>query len=196
MRLSFVVLPIIFFPVLGNNKFPIESLYNVPISFFLLGRWVKIETHQVPTEYFEYFLSLLNVEANSVKDASHKAQPMYRNEARKVSYKIFDINQFTNVLGEQNLVTFHPEVSFSGEKEYRSEPTEVLTAEEEIEQAKQRGRKAVDQRRRLSSKSTLVVGYGEGRANREVELIWWPNLYTFFNHGQLAIRIFIEKCEF
>ena len=29
----------------------------------------------------------------------------------------------------------------------------------------------------------LIVGHGEGRATREVELIWWPALYKISEHA-------------
>ena len=86
---------------------------------------------------------------------------MYRKEAHKVSYKIFDINQLINALGEQNLVTFHPEVLFSGEKQYQSKPTQVLTAEEEIEQAKQRGKRQFTRQEDSLQSHPLLLDMGK-----------------------------------
>ena len=50
-------------------------------------------------------------------------------------------------------------------------------------------------RRRPPSKSVLVVGIGEGRSTREIELIWWPNMYTVTKHDQMTVPMFIEKCD-
>ena len=51
----------------------------------------------------------------------------------------------------------------------------MISAEEEIARAKQRAHVPGNKRKRPSSKSSLVVGYGEGHATREIEIIWWPN---------------------
>ena len=42
-------------------------------------------------------------------------------------------------------------------------------------------------------KATLDVSEGEGRSTREVELIWWPELFTATKQGKLAVRFFIKK---
>ena len=86
------------------------------------------------------------------------------------------------------------EVLFSGNTVCEEEGAS-LSAEEEIARAKARvnvGQK----RKRPSSKYTLTVGYGEGGATREIELIWWPDLYSLTQHGKMVLRMSIEKCEF
>ena len=47
-------------------------------------------------------------------------------------------------------------------------------------------------RMKATSKSEICVGYGQGRATRELELIWWPSLYTS-SHGKLTIRFYVQK---
>ena len=65
-------------------------IFSLILSFSLLlntlGRWVKIDSHQVPASHFEHFLFKLQVQANSVRDTSHKAQPLYSSRTRRVSY--------------------------------------------------------------------------------------------------------------
>jgi len=124
----------------------------------------------------------------------HRAQPAYQGSTKKISYKLFDIELFWDALEEQSIVPFTNEALFAG-NEQCNDDTEVLSVEEEIERAKQQSREGL-RRKRSSSKSSLIVGYGEGRATREIELIWWPNLYRLTNHGRLVIRIYISKCEF
>ena len=51
-------------------------------------------------------------------------------------------------------------------------------------------------RSRISAQSNLVFGHGEGRATRELDLIWWSNLYNCINVGKLAIRIYVSRIEF
>ena len=58
--------------------------------FNTLGRWVKIDSHQVPVSHFEHFIFKLQVQVNSIRETSHKAQPLYSSRTRRVSYKIFN----------------------------------------------------------------------------------------------------------
>lgn len=59
----------------------------------------------------------------------------------------------------------------------------ALTAEEEIAKAKSLAYHK-EGGQRSSFKSVLFVGLGNGRATREVEIIWWPELYST-SHGQI-----------
>lgn len=165
--------------------------------FNTLGRWVKIDSHQVPASHFEHFLFKLQVHANSIRDTSHKAQPLYSSRTRRVSYKIFDPERLYQSLREQDLVELKTEALFAGNTpiENAGSPSQsALTAEEEIAKAKSLAyRKQGVQK--PSFKSVVLVGLGKGRATREVEVIWWPELYST-SHGQMTIRTFIEKCEF
>jgi len=45
-------------------------------------------------------------------------------------------------------------------------------------------------------RASLVVGYGEGRATREFEVIWWPDIYTNQQRGKLALRLYVAKVMF
>ena len=143
--------------------------------------------------YFEYLIGKGNFQVNAVREVCHKAQPQYKSHTRRISYKVFDLDQFIDALGETS-VTLDTEVLFSGNTVCEEEAA-PLSAEEEIARAKARVN-AGQKRKRPSSKSTLTVGYGEGRATREIELIWWPDLYSLTQHGNMALRMFIEKCEF
>ncbi|KAJ7373273.1 hypothetical protein OS493_012862 [Desmophyllum pertusum] len=159
-------------------------------------RWVKIDFHQVPRQYFEYLIGKANLLVNAVRDVSHKAQPTYKSTTRRILYKIFDPESFFDTL-EESQVTLNTEVLYSGNTVCKESSSAIpLFAEEEIARAKQRAHVPSQRRKRPSSKSTLVVGLGEGRATREIELIWWPDLYTLIEHGQMVIRMFAEKCEF
>lgn len=40
---------------------------------------------------------------------------------------------------------------------------------------------------------TLEVSQGDGRTTREVELIFWPGLFSATNHGKLTVRFFVKK---
>ena len=144
--------------------------------------------HQVPAKCFLHFLANLQVQANSVRDMPHKGLPVYKSNTRKVSYKIFQLEKL------QNAVQLNTNILYTGQTKLRKEANHG-TADEEIARAKQRAYQP-RQQGRPSSKSVLAVGRGEGRSTREMEVIWWPDLYALTNHGQMALRLFIEKCEF
>ena len=44
-----------------------------------------------------------------------------------------------------------------------------------------------------TSRSTIEISLGEGRCTREVELIWWPALYTSSRYRKLTVRFFVMK---
>ena len=46
---------------------------------------------------------------------------------------------------------------------------------------------------RKTNTSNLVVGLGEGRATREIDMIWWPNLYNNVCIGKMAFRLDVSR---
>lgn len=70
-----------------------------------------------------------------------------------------------------------------------------LSAEEEILRAKQKVHVPVRKRKQPSSKTSAIVGYGGGRATREIELIWCSDLYHMSEHGQMVVRFFLVNFE-
>lgn len=157
---------------------------------------MRVDSHQVPKIYFQHLIHKLNAQVNAVRDMPHKAQPAYKSLSRKLSYKMYDIEQFWSALEEQHAVNFEEEIVYSGNEPSQTNEPSSLTAAEEIEKAKLRARLPPQARKRPSSKSTLIVGLGEGRATREIELIWWPDLYSISQYGRLVVRMYIEKCDF
>lgn len=148
----------------------------------------------MPNVYFRHFVAKLNAKVNALRLVCHKAQPCYQSKTKRISYKIFDVDGFLEVLDEGK-VDFQQEVLFTGYNHVENETT-PLSAEEEIQRAKQMAHAPATKRKRPSSKTSLIVGYGEGRATRELEVIWWPDLYNLSEHGQMVIRFFLKKCEF
>lgn len=49
--------------------------------------------------------------------------------------------------------------------------------------------------RQPSMHSRIEVGQGEGRSTREMEIIWWPNLFEMTHHGHLTFRFFVKKTD-
>ena len=72
-----------------------------------------MDSHQVPTKYFEYFIGKTNLQVNSAQDIGHEEQTSYQSVSRKISYKIFDPEGFFNAL-EESEVILSTAVLFSG----------------------------------------------------------------------------------
>ena len=155
----------------------------------------KIDSHQVPTSYFVHFLDKHQVQVNSNREINHSAQPVYSSRTKRVSYKIFDPERQYLSPQKQDLVGLKTGTLFAGNTSIHNTGSSrfALNAEQEISRAKQ-----LDSRHGVQKppfKSVLLVGPGVGRSTREVEIIWWPELYST-RHGQLTIRMYIEKGEF
>ena len=125
---------------------------------------------------------------DSVRDVSHRRQPIFKRETRRFSYKIFDEQKFKRMLEEQETLAFKPSASFCNHEEIPD--LGEMNAEEALEFAKARARRPS---RRPTSRSLIDIGIGEGRSTREVELIWWPSLYASSPYGKFTLRFFVRK---
>ena len=65
-----------------------------------------------------------------------------------------------------------------------------MEAEEALEFAKARAKKPIP---RPTSRSSMEISTGKGRSTREVELIWWPSLYSRSLYGKLTLRFYVKK---
>ena len=107
------------------------------IVSFLEGRWIKVDSHQVPKIYFGYFIGRLNIEVNAVRDVSHKSQPRYQGKTR-ISYKTYDLDPFIEAL-EKSKIHIKTEILLAGNKQCVANSSAApLSAEEEILRAKDR----------------------------------------------------------
>ncbi|RMX36689.1 hypothetical protein pdam_00025693 [Pocillopora damicornis] len=154
------------------------------------GKWCHVDCLQVPQKYFAHLLCRLgNPMVDSVRDAPHIRQPIFKRIARRFSYKIFNEETLKLVLEEQDLLQFRPKALFRNSDEVPD--ISEMSAEEALAYAKARARK---QDSRPTSRSYLDIGPGEGRCTRELELIWWPSLYSRCSeYGKLTFRFFVRK---
>lgn len=126
---------------------------------------------------------------DSIRDAKHLRQPIFKRKARRFSYKMFNEETFERLLGEQDMLQFRPRALFRNSDEVPD--LSEIPAEEALAYARARARK---QDTRPTSRSLLEIGPGEGRCTREVELIWWPSLYSRCSeYGKLTFRFFVRK---
>ena len=148
----------------------------------------------VPAKFFKQLLKNLDdPQPHAVRNQQHWRAPILRSSARKITYRLFDLNTLRLELEKQNTVILKEQVSWNGDKQVSDnlsemDPMEALAA------AKRRahGKAPKD---RITCKSNFVVGYGEGRATRELDLIWWPNLYDTDAFGKMCIRLYISRVQ-
>ena len=171
--------------------FGVLGLTHLHLTLFSSkGKWCHVDCLQVPQKYFAHLLCRLgNPTVDSVRDAPHVRQPIFKRIARRFSYKIFNEETLKLVLEEQDLLQFRPKALFRNSDEVPD--ISEMSAEEALAYAKARARK---QDSRPTSRSYLDIGPGEGRCTRELELIWWPSLYSRCSeYGKLTFRFFVRK---
>jgi len=84
--------------------------------------------------------------------------------------------------------------SFKGEEEIVDCNPVRLTGMSAIAQAKANASGPTRQQcQELTYRASFVVGDGEGRATRELEVIWWPDIYTNQQRGKFSLRLFVAK---
>jgi hypothetical protein len=120
----------------------------------------------------------LGCQVDSICCVPHKRPPKYALSTTRISYKLFDFETFVSCLHEQSLITPKDSVLFSGSNEVEEA---MSTLDEEIEAAVQRDPWSTSAEnkpnRRPTLHSSIEVCEGEGRATREIEVIWWPDLF-------------------
>ena len=148
----------------------------------------------VPSKYFQQLLKCLeNPQPHSVRNAQHWRAPILTSSATKVTYRFFELNQVKTALEKQDTVSLKEQVLWSGDKEVTDNLTEIDPRDALI--AARRKAHGQAPRDEITCKSDMVVGYGEGQATRELDLIWWPNLYRSVFLGKLCIRIYVSRVE-
>lgn len=147
----------------------------------------------MPTEFFSHILHRLRSPALfSVRDVSHRRQPVFTKHTKRVSYKIYDEQLFREVFEEQDVISLKANALYENDKEVPD--IAELDVEDALALAKERATKNVQRGGRPTSRSTIEIACGEGRHTREVEFIWWPTLYSQVScYGKLSVRFFLNK---
>ena len=172
------------------------------INSFFPGRWTKIEEPCVPQIYVQHLIAKIAESTESARFPysvvflRHRALP-YRMQTQKISYKIFDVQALQTALEEQEEMPLQPNAAFHFLTPVPDEKTNgQLTMREKIMKAKKAGGSGFTSRTEVpTSRISLIVSPGEGRATREVELIYWPGLYKTSGCCKFQLRFFIQKCE-
>ena len=147
----------------------------------------------MPNEYFCHILHpLKSPSLFSVRDVTHRRQPMFKKETKRLSYKIFDEQLFRELMEEQRLVPLKFSALYRNDNEVAD--LAEMDVEDALAMAKARAKKNIRDTGKPTSRSTIEIGHGEGRCTREVEFIWWPTLYSQTSgHGKLTVRYYLKK---
>jgi len=109
--------------------------------------------------------------------------------ATKISYKLYNFSVLNDVFSASNLDLTR--TANWRENEIIEEPEEV-DPYLALQAAKQRAH-FKDSRRCVTSRSAIIIEEREGRTSRELEVIWWPDLYSDNSFGKLCLRYFVGK---
>lgn len=149
---------------------------------------------QVPEKFFAHFVAQIGCNIHSIRQLPHRKPPLYSASSKRISFKVFSIAPFADALHEQDMVKLRESALYSGQEEIASkERTDPM---EELRAAKNRSFWRTTEGRpdkRANYKGSLEVGQGDARITREIELIWWPGLFSATNHGKLTVRFFVRK---
>ena len=128
-----------------------------------------------------------------MRQVPHRKPPFYSLSTKRILYRVFSIAPFADALHEQDSIRLKESALYSGQEEVLG--AEALNPTDELQAAKNRSywrvRSQLDKRPHY--KATLEVGQGIGRKTREIELIWWPDLFANTKHGKLGIRFYVKK---
>ena len=168
---------------------------NFISSFPPPGKWIRIEDAFCPGDLFEHLLYELYDQCaefgpHSVSFQPHRKLP-YRSSTMKISYKMYQLRWMAGILNGQEGNLFKTEETFSGLERVRRGGT----MEERKAMARSLGVAGFlnSLQKQPTSVSKVVCKEKEGRATRELELIWWPNLLSSSGRGKFQLRFFIQK---
>ena len=149
----------------------------------------------VPTKYFQQLLKeLRNPEPHAVRSQQHWRAPIFSPSTRKVTYCFFDLSDIKHALERQNILSLKEQVKWNGDPQVTDEDDEEEDPRQALLAAKRKAH-GYAPKNRITCISNLVVGYGEGRATREVDLIWWPNLYNTARLGKMCLRLYVSRVQ-
>ena len=104
----------------------------------------------------------------------------------------FYLGIIKHALAKQNIVTLKERALWNGhvlvtehEKQGDTDRIQALLA------AKRKAHGSIPIAR-IMCMSNLIIGYREGLVTREIDVIWWPNLYHTSLMGKMSIRLFVS----
>ncbi|XP_020915925.2 uncharacterized protein LOC110253365 [Exaiptasia diaphana] len=169
---------------IGELTESINSAHNPLVP----GKWYHLEASNVPQEYFSQLLYDINsAYINSARVVKHLKPPLWRTDVLRLSYKTNCEDDVLRAFSQNTDISLVLSKSFSGSNEI--EERAELFGRAALEAAKSN-----ESRLSATTKSKINIGNGDGRATREMELIWFP-LYHNSSSGHLKIRLHIGKVK-
>ena len=161
-----------------------------------LGKWCRVDRYDVPEAYLKALLGdIPNVFVNSAREKRHFGPPVWKDITRVVHFRTYYIEDIVTALGEQSGLKLNLKKSYLGNKEVNSVECSNEDGRTALERAKARAHGQAANRT-PTLQIQIVVGRGEGRATREFELIWWPEMFSTSMHGKLTLRFYVSRVEF
>lgn len=166
------------------------------IWFALTAGWTQIHGTHAKKTHFEHLIFRLGIPSiNQVNYAKHFKTPIFHQLSRRFSYKIYDLEKVKETFSEQEAVNFKTSAAFRNSEEVGFE--RFYNTMEAVEAAKRRAFTrftSSTQNQTPTSQSEIVISAGEGRATREMELIWWPNMFKQCqDFGKLTVRFLYQR---
>ena len=159
---------------------------------WLSGKWCRVERYDVPQRYFEALLAdMPNAFPNSVRDKRHLRPPVWKETCQVLHYRVYHIRDVVAALEQRSGITLKLKKSYLGDQELTGS-TQEQTGRDALEAAKAKAHSHTANQT-PTQHVQIVVGYGKGRATREFELIWWPEMFSSSKHGKLTLRFYVSK---
>ena len=158
---------------------------------------MRIERFDCPVQFLRLMLkSLKSAFLNRINERSHWRPPVWKKKTRQFSWKCFEQEEVEAAFIDSS-TPLTTTKSFRGDEEVDDCNPVRLTGMSAIAQAKANASGLTGQQsQQPTCRASLVVGYGEGRATREFEVIWWPDIYSNQQRGKLALRLYVAKVMF
>ena len=176
-------------------------MHEVNILFSdLSAGWQQLHEMHVRKAHFQHLLFKLgNPQLHQVRDVKHFKHPIFHESTRRFSYRIHNLDMLRNALAEQDVAELQSSAAFRHGVQVNFQ--HFTSTEAAVEAAKQRAFSRFTglpaERQTPTSRSEMVVSVGEGRLTRELELIWWPNIFRRNgSFGKLTVRFFVSKTTF
>ena len=126
----------------------------------------------VSTKYFQQLLiDLDNPQPHAVRSQPHWRASIFSSCNRKLTYRFFDLSMINHALAKQNVVSLKERVKWNVDSEISESDEDEATPMQALLAAKSKAHGWAP-KTKITCISTLVVGYGEGRATCELDLIW------------------------
>lgn len=182
-----------------KHGLPLPGIKSFHYSHLTAG-WQQLHETHVKASHFQHLLySLGSPPTHRVRDVTHYKQPIFHENIRKFSYRIYNMDVLVSALAEQDVAQLRTSAAFRHGVPVSFE--RFASTDEAVEAAKRRAFSRFGNAQATvqtpTSRSEIIISTGQGRKTRELELIWWPKMYQRSgDYGKLTLRFFVSKTTF